>query len=105
MITSLHQNIAVFSVELFASRFFDEFYKTFCHRLHGSVGIYDLAVEYATALTEWEYANGGIVSYECFGLDWYGVVGAFLMSFCRKPPPIKVFRKIPVILSPSKFGL
>jgi hypothetical protein len=76
---SLLQNVAAVSAEFHAHERYYDFYTAFGH-LDGFVGIYDLCIRMAKALSAWENENGGTQAYEEFGSTWIEVVEEFTGS-------------------------
>ena len=64
------QNIAAISADFHTHRRYWEFYETFGKLIDGFIGNYDLCVEMAESLTDWELENGGLMAYEDNGVPW-----------------------------------
>jgi hypothetical protein len=76
---SLVQNVAAISADFHTHTRYDEFYELGCDSMGGFVGIYDICIEMAQALTDWEDDNGGaFVAYDDAGLNWIEVVTQYV---------------------------
>ena len=75
---SYSQNIAAISAELHGHPLYDQYYEAFGEQISGFIGVYELCVSMAEALTDWEAANGGMMAYENRDVTWIEVVEAFV---------------------------
>jgi len=75
---SLLQNVAAISGDFHGHQAYWEFYERFGKHIDGFVGQYELCVEMAKALTDWETDNGGGAAYDNTGAPWIEIVEAFV---------------------------
>ena len=61
------QNIAAISGDFHTHRLYPAFYDTFGRMIDGFIGNYEICIQMATSLTDWEIANGGAMAYEDLG--------------------------------------
>ena len=80
----LSQNIAAISAEFHTHRRYWEFYETFGRLIDGFIGNFDLCVEMAEALTDWELENGGLMAYENSGVPWIEVVENYVEDMLER---------------------
>ena len=78
------QNIAALSAEFHTHRRYWEFYETFGRLIDGFIGNYDLCVQMAEALTDWELENGGLMAYENSGVPWIEVVENYVEDMLER---------------------
>lgn len=100
---SLRQNIAAISGDLHTHRLYEPFYETFGERIGGFIGPYDLCMNMAEALTEWEVTNGLLEAYENAGVSWIEVVENFVDTVLARaldtdtlPDPVKLLADLRV---------
>jgi len=68
------QNIAAISGDFHTHRLFSVFYEIFGNMIDGFVGHYEICIQMAEALTDWETANGAAMAYEDLGTPWIEIV-------------------------------
>jgi hypothetical protein len=77
--TSLLQNVAAISAELHTHKGFCEFYDACGEVINGFVGAYDVCIEMAQTLTDWEKDHGGpFIAYDTTDLSWIDVVAIYV---------------------------
>ena len=74
---SFAQNLAAIAAEFHTHRLYNDFYDTFGKHTAGFVGIYDLCITMAEALTDWEISNGGLLAYDNADVTWIEVIENF----------------------------
>jgi hypothetical protein len=72
------QNIAAISADFHAHRLFHAFYDTFGKMIDGFIGNYEICIQMAEALTDWETENGGATAYEDLGTPWIEIVEKYV---------------------------
>jgi hypothetical protein len=83
--TSLLQNVAAISAELHTHTGFSRFYDACGEVINGFVGAYDVCIEMAQALTDWEKDNGGpFVAYDTTDLSWIDVVAIYVDTVMKR---------------------
>jgi hypothetical protein len=107
--TSLLQNVAAISAELHTHKGFSDFYDACSEVINGFVGAYDVCIEMAQALTDWEKDNGGpFVAYDTTDLSWIDVVAIYVdtvmkhMMATQTPPDYPAVLRELAILSPTE---
>jgi|APFre7841882654_1041346.scaffolds.fasta_scaffold17526_6 hypothetical protein len=78
------QNIAAIAAEFHTHRLYNDFYDTFGKLIDGFVGNYDLCIQMAEALTDWELEHGGLMAYENAGVAWIEVVENFVEDMLER---------------------
>jgi hypothetical protein len=82
---SLLQNVAAISGDFHTHRDYWAFYETFGKHIDGFVGQYQLCIEMAKALTDWESANGGpYLAYEDHELLWIDIIKRYVAAMIRR---------------------
>jgi hypothetical protein len=71
---NLLQNVAAISGDFHTHKLCHCFYDTFGKYIDGFIGNYDICIEMARSLTDWETANGGSGAYDQLGTPWIEVV-------------------------------
>ena len=74
---SFAQNIAAIAAEFHTHRLYNDFYDAFGKHTAGFVGIYDLCITMAEALTDWEISNGDLLAYDNADVTWIEVIENF----------------------------
>jgi hypothetical protein len=75
---ALLQNLAAISGDFHTHREYWAFYETFGSNIDGFIGNYELCIQMARALTDWEIQNGGpAVAYDDV-MPWIEVVEQFV---------------------------
>jgi hypothetical protein len=77
---SLLQNVAAISGDFHTHKRYWEFYQTFGRHIDGFVGQYEICIEMAKALTDWEAENGGEDAYANTADPWIEIVEQFIDS-------------------------
>jgi len=75
---SLLQNVAAISGDFHTHKRYWEFYETFGKNIDGFVGNYNICIDMARALNDWEIANGGSRAYEHLATPWIEIVEHFV---------------------------
>src|SRR5262249_33538556 len=75
---SLLQNVAAIAAEFHTHQAYWEFYERFGKHIDGFIGQYELCIEMAKALTDWEGNNGRAHAYDNAGAPWIEIVEAFV---------------------------
>ena len=75
---NLLQNVAAISGDFHTHKFYHCFYDTFGKHVDGFIGNYNICIEMARALTDWENANGGSGAYDDLGIPWIEMVENFV---------------------------
>jgi len=71
---NLLQNIAAISADFHTHVRYDEFYETGCETIGGFIGVYDICIDMAQALTLWEWENSGQSTvYDELDISWLDV--------------------------------
>jgi len=101
---SLRQNIAAISGDFHTHPLYGAFYEAFGRFTDGFVGNYDICVEMAEALTDWEFEQGGMQAYENAGTPWIEVVEAYVGQMLERSlqtedraDPRLVLRELPAL--------
>lgn len=81
---SLLQNVAAISGDFHTHQRYWEFYETFGKRIDGFVGQYDICIEMAKALTDWENENGGNLAYDHAPRPWIEIVERFVAAMIER---------------------
>jgi hypothetical protein len=78
---TLLQNVAAISGDFHTHKLYHCFYDTFGKNIDGFVGNYDICIEMARALTDWEIVNGGpAAAYDDAPMPWIEIVEHFVDS-------------------------
>ena len=77
---NLLQNLAAISGDFHTHKFFHRFYDTFGKHMDGFIGNYNICIEMARALTDWETTNGGSRAYDDLETPWIEIVERFVES-------------------------
>lgn len=72
------QNIAAISGDFHTHRLYPAFYDTFGRMIDGFIGNYEICIQMAAALTDWEIANGAAMAYENLGTPWIEIVEKYV---------------------------
>jgi hypothetical protein len=72
------QNISAISGDFHTHRLYPAFYDTFGGMIDGFIGNYEICIQMAAALTDWEIANGVAVAYENLGTPWIEIVEKYV---------------------------
>jgi len=72
------QNIAAISADFHTHRLYNDFYDTFGKMIDGFIGNYEICIQMAEALTDWEMENGGLMAYEDLGTPWIVMVEKYV---------------------------
>jgi hypothetical protein len=72
------QNLAAISGDFHTHRLYNAFYETFGRMIDGFIGNYEICIEMAAALTDWETDNGGPMAYENLGTPWIEIVEKYV---------------------------
>ena len=106
---SYAQNIAAISAELHAHPRYGAYYEAFADQINGFVGVYELCISMAAALTDWELDHGGLMAYENRGVTWIEVVECFVDEMLERSlaaggalVPATVLREIDVLADPRR---
>ena len=106
---SFAQNLAALSAEFHTHRLYNDFYDAFGKHTAGFIGIYDLCITMAEALTDWEISNGGLLAYDNADVTWIEVVENFTDDMIQRSietggilNPHTVLRQIHILQPASK---
>jgi hypothetical protein len=72
------QNIAAISGDFHTRRLYPAFYDTFGRMIDGFIGNYEICIQMAISLTDWEIANGAAMAYENLGTPWIEIVEKYV---------------------------
>jgi len=72
------QNIAAISGDFHTHRLYPAFYDTFGRMIDGFIGNYEICIQMATSLTDWEIANGAAMAYENLDTAWIEIVERYV---------------------------
>jgi hypothetical protein len=72
------QNIAAISGDFHTHSLYFAFYDAFGKMIDGFVGNYEICIQMAQALTDWEMANGGAMAYENLSTSWIEMVQRYV---------------------------
>jgi hypothetical protein len=72
------QNIAAIAADFHTHRLYPAFYHTFGKLIDGFIGNYEICIQMAGALTDWEIENGGAMAYENLGTSWIEIVDKYV---------------------------
>jgi hypothetical protein len=75
---SLLQNVAAISGDFHTHTLYHCFYDAFGKQMDGFIGNYDICIEMARAVSDWEAANGGSGAYDDLGTPWIEIVEHFV---------------------------
>jgi hypothetical protein len=75
---SFAQNIAAISGDFHTHRLYSAFYDTFGKMIDGFIGNYEICIQMAEALTDWEVDNGNAMAYENLGTPWIEIVERYV---------------------------
>jgi len=81
---SLLQNVAAISGDFHTHKLYWEFYETFGKHIDGFVGQYDICIEMAKALTDWENENGSLCAYDEAHLPWIEIVEKYVEAIISR---------------------
>jgi membrane-associated PAP2 superfamily phosphatase len=72
------QNLAAISGDFHTHALYFAFYDAFGKLIDGFVGNYEVCIQMAAALTDWEIANGAAMAYENLGTPWIVMVERYV---------------------------
>ncbi len=72
------QNIAAIAAEFHTHRLYNDFYDAFGKLIDGFIGNYEICIQMAEALTDWELEHGGLMAYEDLGTPWIEIVEKYV---------------------------
>ena len=105
---SFAQNIAAIAAEFHTHRLYNDFYDAFGKHTAGFVGIYDLCITMAEALTDWEISNGDLLAYDNADVTWIEVIENFTYDMLQRSietrgilNALTVLRQIQILQPPS----
>jgi hypothetical protein len=72
------QNIAAISGDFHTHRLYPAFYDSFGKMIDDFIGNYEICIQMAGALTDWEMTNGAAMAYENLGTPWIEIVEKYV---------------------------
>jgi hypothetical protein len=100
------QNLAAISGDFHTHCLYFAFYDTFGKLIDGFVGIYEVSISMAAALTDWEIANGEAMAYENIGTSWIEIVERYVDALIHQsietgeiPNPIYILDRVVIASS------
>ena len=72
------QNLAAIAGDFHTHPLYPAFYDTFGRMIDGFIGTYEICISMATALTDWEVANGAAMASENLGTPWIEIVERYV---------------------------
>jgi hypothetical protein len=72
------RNIAAISGDFHTHSLYSVFYEIFGTMIDGFIGHYEICIQMAEALTDWETANGAAMAYEDLGTPWIEIVEKYV---------------------------
>jgi hypothetical protein len=72
------QNIAAISADFHTHRQYHAFYDAFGKMIDGFIGNYEICIQMAEAMTDWEMTNGIAMAYENLGTPWIEIVEKYV---------------------------